>query len=257
MTRHSLAAAVLLACAFALVTPTVASTSAQSADYPLELGNWWLYKGTIRIGPVTVFDECGGAHVYSQDGGPLSCEFEVRVEVTRVRPVRDGIRVVMLQKTAKPQRECPHPQAIFGDWFMPEQTCACLVTETGYYRLGTELAAQLCDPDGASEDVLKRMHHTLKEVGPSFVFPLHDGQRFAGDAGRGRTDGDYQWLVHRGGPETIAGRRYADVFVLRFLSLADDLTVHLVPGVGVTRRAYRHHGTITEWDLRLAEFRVQ
>ena len=44
------------------------------------------------------------------------------------------------------------------------------------------------------------------------------------------------------------------VFQLQYLTLPDDTTMELVPGVGLVSYQYHHHGTVADTELQLVEF---
>jgi hypothetical protein len=75
-------------------------------------------------------------------------------------------------------------------------------------------------------------------------FPVHVGDCVGGDAER--TDRSYCWSVEReitekrGRGWEIINRTRPDHVILRF-----------VPGVGITRYVFEHHGTVASADARL------
>ena len=91
--------------------------------------------------------------------------------------------------------------------------------------------------------------------------PLAQGKKYCDAENMARSDGHYCWIVESsesidladlsGG--TIKGRGTG--FRIRYVTNPDDLTYEFVPGVGVTRYEYHHHGTVADTELRLTEFR--
>jgi len=227
--------------------------------YPLRPGNWWLYRGPARVSwkPASAPSDTDAGRLATN--GTASCVLKVRVEVTRLERLRSGLTLISLRQTARPADPCAYPGDAFASWLAPERTCACLLEpETrAYYRISPDLAAALRSPKGLSAEARERLRIVTNETAPQFVLPLRDGQRYADKAALERGDDRYQWVVSKLASETVCGVRYDEVYTLRYRCNPDDETMHFVPHLGVTRRAYQHSGTIIEWDLRLVDFRVR
>ncbi len=103
--------------------------------------------------------------------------------------------------------------------------------------------------------ILKRLRAKTSRYGPCFVFPLYAGQRFAEDDYI-REDGLYQWIVRKGKSGKVPGKLSRNIFVLRYKSVPDEEEVNFIPGIGISRQKYRHHGFVTEWDLRLVSYQL-
>jgi len=58
------------------------------------------------------------------------------------------------------------------------------------------------------------------------------------------------YWVYRG-LYTVGGKRHAPVYRLSYRSLPDDTQVDFVPGLGIVRDRYLHHGSALAWDLSL------
>jgi hypothetical protein len=65
----------------------------------------------------------------------------------------------------------------------------------------------------------------------------------------GRTDGMYCWFVQGRVKDTNG-----PAWDLIYRTNPDTATVRIVPGVGVTRYSYEHHGTVASADARLIGF---
>jgi hypothetical protein len=83
------------------------------------------------------------------------------------------------------------------------------------------------------------------------------GETFGSDVDRGRTDGFYAWDVDsqaaaprrlRWSPLAIEPTRWRIVY----RTLADEQVIDFVPGVGVSRFTYVHHGTVAAVDVHLS-----
>ena len=92
------------------------------------------------------------------------------------------------------------------------------------------------------------------------AWPLEEGQKICDDDALGESGISNCWLVEevqtvslgriRGIPPGATARQYR--LVLR--TGPDMQEVFLVPGIGIVRYRYRHHGTLFESDLSLVEF---
>jgi hypothetical protein len=89
--------------------------------------------------------------------------------------------------------------------------------------------------------------------------PLARSKRWGGDPER--TDNDYCWFVEderecpiqiKGFPATATCKSYTLVYRTR----PDHEIVEFVPGLGIVRFVYEHHGTVASADMRLVEFRA-
>jgi hypothetical protein len=93
------------------------------------------------------------------------------------------------------------------------------------------------------------------------VVPLKKDMEFGNDPDIQRNDRMYEWVVdneqrdslsHVGG---ISEKKPFTKYSLIYRTLPDHQIVDFVPFVGITRFIYVHHGTVSEVDVRLAEFR--
>ncbi len=93
-----------------------------------------------------------------------------------------------------------------------------------------------------------------------FIEALYDTSQIFGEAAQiTRADGNYFWKVtekHAFEPSSIRGLKIHgpfDRFTLIYQTIADEITMDIVPGIGLVRYRYSHHGTPGELDLRLTE----
>ncbi|MCX6284181.1 MAG: hypothetical protein NTW31_08110 [Bacteroidetes bacterium] len=89
---------------------------------------------------------------------------------------------------------------------------------------------------------------------------LYDtGQIFGEAAQLTRADGNYYWKVLEKSayePSSIRGLNIHgpfDRYTLNYKTIADDITMDVVPGIGIVRYRYNHNGTPGELDLKLIE----
>lgn len=93
-----------------------------------------------------------------------------------------------------------------------------------------------------------------------FVEALHDTGQTFGEAGQlTREDGNYFWRVTDKNSFDASSIRELkslgpfDRFTITYKTLADVIMIDIVPGIGMVRYRYSHHGTPGELDLKLTE----
>jgi hypothetical protein len=224
-----------------LVLPGSLSVSHGAREYfPLAPGNYWIYRGTIR--------EPGDAGEEA-----VECELDLRVLVTDVRRWEDDVYVAMLQKTSTPLAIRHRTEAVQPS----SEVFAYFVDHGTVYEIHGDSVDLLIGNEYRDEMSLEDIRESVTDRTPAFVFPLTDGQRFSGPDGAVRTDDDYKWVVTKGDAITLLGKLHEDVYVLCYRDLSGGSEVHFVPGLGIVRDKYGHHGTITEWDLRLSDYHLE
>ena len=76
-----------------------------------------------------------------------------------------------------------------------------------------------------------------------------------------RTDRSYCWFVdgeENSALDGVSGISPTDRFRqyrLVYQTRPDHVIMHFVPGIGITHFEYVHHGTVSECDVRLVEYR--
>jgi hypothetical protein len=198
--------------------------------FPLASGAYWVYQGQVQWTEDSTVKE-----------DTVTWKMEV-VEVVR----RDHVVGYRLKG---------HP----GDlaWYEPGQSpgdsVIIQVGPTRYYQSSPEALARLKDPD----DFL------LELVDESQLFldaPLIPGELFGETGQTTRPDTSYCWVVTGVQPAQldnipgVTGSIARSQYTLIFQSRPDQQTVEFVPGVGITRFAYSHHGTVAEADVKLIEY---
>ncbi len=116
-----------------------------------------------------------------------------------------------------------------------------------------EVLKRIKDPDDTFENLVSNDDLILSG-------PLWEGKLF-GLSGPRRNDTLYQWSVER--QDIIDSKeRLAKIikgigkqrFHLAYRTLPDHQFVDFVPGIGITRYVYGHHGTISNVDVELIAF---
>lgn len=211
-------------------TPTAPPVNHRLA-FPLEEGNVWVYQGAVRWQH--------GAEVKEE-----SVTWTMRVvEVIEREPVR-GIRLT------------GHPADL--TWYEPGQQPRdrfIIQVDNKFYEGFEETWARLQDPDDFLIDLVTEGMLILD-------LPLWPGKSFGEAAQLTRPDGSYHWLVTA---EKIipldqvkgwSGREPLTAYTLAFRTNPDHQIIDFVPGVGITHYVYRHHGTVSEVEVRLIEFQM-
>jgi len=250
--RTSMIAAVLaLAMAAAGVSP--ADPPGAAADFPVARGNCWVYRGIARTGPVEYLDETKGerVRVEGENGSPVSCEVEVRVEITGIEELAEGSRLAWATRTTTPLDPCPYPPLVFrAD---APQDFAYLIDGNRVWDLGVGPMERIRDHDGRLTATLQQLRELATDLSPFLVLPLRDGLRYTNSRSPLREDGYYQWVVSKAPAEVLLGKPRNEIYLLRYKSLPSTTELWFVPGLGVVRDKSSHHGSVDEWDLRLVD----
>ena len=201
----------------------------------LRAGTYWIYRGVVKWTRMN-------SHEVRE--GVLSWKMDV------VRSARVGRYEVALLKG--------HPADLA--WYESGKPRGdhLIVRDAGrYYRLGLrdpgkELAALLSD--------VTQLESRLDSDALFLDLPLREGTCFGEDPDAKRDDMFYCWYVEKemrrtlDGVKGISPTKQIVMFRLSWRSNPDHTFVDFVPGVGITRYVYGHHGTVSEADLRLVEY---
>lgn len=90
--------------------------------------------------------------------------------------------------------------------------------------------------------------------------PLARGRKFCEPEGMARRDSGYCWVVDSSKSINLdkvigAPRGPQTSYRVRYITNPDDIDFDFVPGLGLIRYEYHHHGTVADTELRLSEFR--
>jgi hypothetical protein len=216
------------------VQPT-AYSSAQIADYfPLATGAYWLYQGTVKwtrpnSTPVEVVEQ----------------KIQWKMEVTR--KVEDNDIVGYEMKGA------PWDLAWYEAGQAPSEYSIIRVGTNRFYTADINTTIRLFNADDILIDLV-RPGDLLLEI------PLVPGERFCDDISITRPDGMYCWTVAKvsqvdlNDVKGISSSVSLDEYSIFQVTMPDSSGFTFVPGIGITSYTYRHHGTISECDLKLIEF---
>jgi hypothetical protein len=208
----------------------------KTQDFPLFKGAFWVYEGKAK---------------WTRRGTGEVVETAVtwKMEVTQMIE-RQHVQAAVLKG---------HPLDLA--WYEEGKARGdYLVVRVGpgkYYLLdGEEMRKAL--------DALRRGGDLLAGIVREWEFfldlPLSNGKLFGETEQMTRTDRSYCWFVDgvedtdlkdvAGVPTGVRFKQYR----LLYQSRPAHEVVHFVPGVGITRFEYVHHGTVSETDVRLVEY---
>ena len=202
------------------------------ANLPATVGDAWTYEGQVlTAGPTP--DETVAATV------------RLTMTVTKVERFGGGLTLISLKGHPS------HALGWDGDGPGPGDVVDLEAEPFGYLCVVNKVFLL----DGAR---LEAARLTLKAGEPlkpedlsyddlAFEFPLTVGLRFGDAAAMTRADGFYCWVV-------VDAKDYGDgrlVYHLLYNTNPDATDVWFVPGLGITRLKYSHHGTRHDVDLTL------
>jgi hypothetical protein len=222
-------------CSLALFPLLVTAQGKPAPQFPLAPGTFWTYEGIVR---------------WTIVGTNRVSERIVRLKMRVIKLIeRDGMQIA---------RVSDFPADLdWTDGTAPEVESLVVQTKEGHlYRLdpaSTEVSLQrFQDPNDKLVNLL--------QVDDLFLEPpLHVGKKFCDPEGMAREDTHYCWLV-----ESIVAKQFPGIkgvspgrhkaYDLIFRTNPDHISFQFVPGVGLTRYSYHHHGTVADTELRLVEF---
>ena len=219
---------------FLALLPAFALSHAQSAPFPLTKSTYWTYRGKV-----------------SWDAGSSKVETKTitwKMEVTDTIQ-REGVTAALVNGFVSDLA-----------WYEPgKQPALSLLVETGsnIYVIESaqvpEARKRLRDPN----DLLQKLV-TADDL--LLSFPLERGKKFCDAEVITRTDNMYCWIVEEEGPAILGSIQGAPAqpsarqFQITQRTYPDHQFLTFVPGIGITRYQYAHHGTPSEADVELVEF---
>src|SRR6202171_5162014 len=204
--------------------------------FPMSVGTTWIYRGIVR---------------WTRDINKVSeSKVEWKMEIRRL--IRHG------EYTAAVVRGFPGDLDWSAGTANPTDSLLVRFGQEKFYLISKERFA-------SSLQMLENPNESLEGLlseGDIFLqLPLAQGKKYCAAENMARSDGHYCWIVESsesidladlsGG--TIKGRGAS--FRLRYVTNPDDLMYEFVPGVGITRYEYHHHGTVADTELQLSGFR--
>ena len=206
--------------------------------FPLTTGTYWLYRGPVQWQPASPPDSESVEKV-------LSCKMEVTETIQRGHVLGAVVKGHPMDLAWYEEGKAP------GDYLIVR------VSEHQFYLLtGQRMQDALVKLRDKDDDLID----LVRDDELFLDLPLSEGKVFGEAFQITRQDGSYYWIV-----EGEAHVRVADVkgvpagttateYQLAFLARTDSQRVGYVPGIGFTRYAYVHHGSVAETDLKLIEY---
>ena len=231
-----LTASLILLLLFNTAISVAASSEAVSTgDIPLEKGNYWIYKGTVK---------------YQKEGieKPSQKTVALKMEISDII-VRDAI-------TAAVVKGYPLDIAGFDGSSVPRGDYVLVRAGYGsYYLLSGEDSINALKKLKDGNDAL---HELVDESDMIADFPMAVGKVFGEAEQVTRADGKYFWRVEECVDADLSAVKGAPVgsareYWLFYLTNPDRQKSGFIPGVGITSYSYRHNGTVMEFDVKLAE----
>ena len=226
-----------MACALWISVPC--SLQADSDYFPLEKGNFWIYRGEtkfLRKNPDTGKSE--------PKAEVLTWKMEVVDTITR-----DHLFAALI-KGAPFDLSWYEPGKVRGDHLIVRAG-----TATFYFFTGKEALEAWSKIKDESQSLFD-----LEKGGELLIdAPLVEGKVYGGELGN-MARGRYCWLVE--GEREFNPKRFPAAgklvnprdFTLAYRTSPDHQIIDFVPGLGIVGFQYVHHGTLSETDLGLIEF---
>ncbi len=90
-------------------------------------------------------------------------------------------------------------------------------------------------------------------------FPLEEGKIWGSDDSFPRDDSMYCWVLEEVGNKKLKikglkSKKLVKVFLISYGTLPDHIFIEYAEGIGIIRYEYGHHGTVSECNMKLAEF---
>ncbi len=109
--------------------------------------------------------------------------------------------------------------------------------------------------DGESNHLIKGNNvYSRQSWGDELVlqFPLYVGQKWGDeDSLRYRDDNSYVWYVEEKFSKLVLGKNYDECFKISYKTNPDSSYFVFCYGLGVVEDAYKHNGTVLEWNSKL------
>jgi hypothetical protein len=207
---------------------TLAAAIEPSANLiPLKQGNTWHYEGHARW---TIGIDVGTKHINHLH----NAEVRWTARVTRSLSAKGTTAAIISGFPLAFSIDDPEHQPGYA-----------VVTET---KKG--VFVQLADSEKEGEAIAALALVGQKQGDQIFRFPIRVGD-CVGDEPKAPAQ-EYCWLVRQRvrEPQGIG-------WDMLFYTLPDEQSFYLVPGLGITRFSYRHHGTIIEVNVRLSSYQTK
>jgi hypothetical protein len=200
--------------------------------YPLEKGNYWIYKGKVKWTPA---------------GAGRKFKSKTLVWTMRIYDVIESPEYRIALVTGFPNDVAWYEEGMTPQYSLLVQHDNC-VYWNGFANRDEAINNARLLASGADN---------AKIGNCIFDFPLMKGKKYD-DKNENRTDNMYAWYVEGVKKVNInvkgfRGKKQSTEFAVIYRTLPDHIIIYFVPGLGITRYVYEHHGTVAFEDLRLIE----
>jgi len=205
--------------------------------FPLSKGATWVYKGTRK------WTQSGSGEVAEK---PVTWTMQVLETLTR-----DQVTAALVQGY-------PLDLAHFENGKAPGDYLIVRVGPGKYYLLRPNRTEEALRRLRDENDLLGGL---VREDEIILDAPLVPGKIYGETEQITRRDKSYFWIVEDARPAELRGiKGIAPAggkmeYEITQRTLPDHQIVDFVPGIGITRYVYGHHGTVSETDVKLVEFR--
>ncbi len=202
---------------------------------PLVSGTTWVYEGTV-------------SWTVGSPGVVKSDRIRWSMQIIETRSTAD-CRAAVVKNFVKDLA-----------WYEPNQAAQYTVIARRGSNVYIMSADSLADARSLLGDLLVRPDRHLTIDNWFLSLPLAKGRRWPVDTSR--DDNLYCWSVEDAweAPVLAGDTSPSEMpahFVVAYRTLSDHQTFEIVPGVGITRYVFGHHGTVSSADVHLVEVRLQ
>lgn len=214
-----------------VVQPTIYPSLSILEYFPLKQDAYWVYKGNVK------WTIPNSADVAEE-------EVTWKMEVKRVFQRNNIVGYEMLG--------APWDLAWYEEGKEPSEY-GIIQAGGKFYRVSIETIWRLMD----ETDVLRAL---VNENEIFLDIPLISGKKFCDTFSISRSDGMYCWTVGDAIQAETANIKGIDVsaslieFPIYNGTMPDHSMIQFIQSIGISRYVYRHHGTISDVDVRLIEY---
>lgn len=214
-----------------VVQPTINPVQSILDYFPLKKNAYWVYQGQVK------WTKMNSADVVEE-------EITWKMEVERVFQRNNVIGYELLG--------APWDLAWYEAGKTPSEY-GIIQSGGKYYRVPVEVVIRLMNEDD-------NLYGLVDENDIFLETPLVNGSKFCDTVSMTRPDNMYCWNVGEGKPFDASGIKGIDAseeyweYPVVNATMPDVSIMAFIPGIGVSRYVYRHHGTVSEVDVHLIEY---
>ncbi|MCT7992210.1 hypothetical protein [Laspinema olomoucense] len=217
------------------IPPSTVTTEIPRVDFPLVPGSYWVYEGITQWMP-------------TNSGEVKQTRITWKMEVVDAFE-RGPLKVAIL-------KGYPADVAWYSEGKERGDHLIIEVSPGKFYLVSNERARLVLQRLTDEGDVLVNL---VEDIELLLDLPLIPGKVFGPSEQITRLDGGYRWNVETSeqvelDAEGVASRDSHIQYHLTFRTGPDMMSIYFVPGIGITRYQYQHHGAIAETDLKLIKY---